>query len=120
MLLKYNAAVPSSITAVPYYKHIFDGEVIKDGQGDGHAYVKLYGQVSLHIHTIGKISRNDSYLIIRFSKDEQHLFDETISRVEKMVDVEVTREAREMIWGTTYFHFKDKYNFNWVLEIDSE
>ena len=119
MQLKYNAAVPASSSAVEYYTRLFDAEVIKDGRNNGHAYIKLFGKISFHIHSIRTIGPNASYLIIRFDKDEEDIFLKAAERIRDAVDAEVTRDMKVMMWGTTLFEFKDKYNFRWVLEIDS-
>ncbi len=119
MLLKYNASVFSTKLAVPYYKSLFDATVIKNGEDNGHSYLKLFSKIPFHLHTNKKIDQTRSYLIIRFEKSELDIFNSVIERVRDLIEVDIKRDKKEMIWGTTLFEFKDKFNLNWVLEIDT-
>jgi len=96
MILKLNLPVPKSSEAVKYYAEIFQAEIIKPGKGDGHAYIKLFNKISLHVHSRGKMNMSNEYHILRFEDSEKDLYTQTVKTISERVDLEITRKDKEM------------------------
>ena len=118
MKLKLNLPVPKTSTAIKYYQNIFDGEIIKEGKNDGHAYIKIFKKIPLHVHSTNKITPSKSYFIIRFERNEKSIYDKCINKLKNIIDVEITTYNDKKIWGTTITEFIDRHGYHWVLEID--
>lgn len=119
MQLKLNLPVPKTSSAIKFYKNIFNGKIIKEGKNDGHAYIQIFGQISLHVHSTNKIMLSRSYFIIRFDKNEKSIYEKCINKLTQIVDIEITTFNDKKIWGTTQTEFIDRHGYHWVLEIDS-
>ena len=97
MHLKLNLQTPSSTDAVNYYASLFDTTIIKEGINEGHAYIKLFNQISLHLHTNKSFNVNSPYIIIRFSLDEKEIFNKAIQRIKDTNGIIIKRDLTQQL-----------------------
>ena len=118
MRLRYYGEVPNVMEAVEYYSNVFDIEVVKDGS-TGHANFKLYGEITIMLHTSTQQSRKPGYYVIRFDDSQTELYKKAIAKIKASNLVSISIDEYKGRWGTTFFEFRDRYGYMWDLEIKS-